>query len=167
MLRHRRRCLDRALEGLGEHGMVEVETSPLGVEEVSSELLPLLPALRVELDRMISNCKITLHKLNRTARTLTRHELDMSPSSTLKRANIFSFESNKNENAFELQSECNHQHVLHYTTTNIQVTVELRSMDVVIVFCCKQVNTIVVMMEFIINHFYFIFAQISILRKWL
>ena len=124
MLRHRKRCLERALEGLGEHGMVEVETSPIGVEEVHSELLPLLPALFVELERMSTNCKITHNKLNRAAKSLTRQELELSPSSTLKRANIFTFEPSKNDRnhtAFELPSECNHQHVLHYTTSNIQV----------------------------------------------
>lgn len=124
MLRHRRRCLERAYDGLGEHGAVEVETSPIGVEKVQNEMMSLLSALLVELDRMSLNCKMTLSKLNRTARTLSKTELEMSPSSTLNRAKIFTFESErlqKNHTAYELPSECNHQHVLHYTTSNIQV----------------------------------------------
>ena len=124
MLRHRKRCLDRALEGLGEHGTVEVETSQIGEEEIHSELMPLLPALLVELERMAANCKMTHNKLSRAARSLTRQELVLSPSSTLKRANVFTFEPSKNDKnhaAFEPISECNHQHVLHYTSTNIQV----------------------------------------------
>uniref|UniRef100_H2Z8R4 Uncharacterized protein n=1 Tax=Ciona savignyi TaxID=51511 RepID=H2Z8R4_CIOSA len=65
MLRHRRRCLDRALEGLGEHGAVSVETSPIGEEEVKTEMMSLPAALRTELDRMIINCKFSSQKLNR------------------------------------------------------------------------------------------------------
>ena len=124
MLRHRRRCLERAFDGLGEHGAVEIETSPIGVEKVQTELMSLLSALLVELDRMSVNCKLTLSKLNRTARTLTRQELELLPSSTLRRANAFAFESERNQKSqttFESPSECNHQHVLRYTTSNIQV----------------------------------------------
>uniref|UniRef100_F6Z0L7 Mitochondria-eating protein n=1 Tax=Ciona intestinalis TaxID=7719 RepID=F6Z0L7_CIOIN len=93
MLRHRRRCLERALEGLGEHGAVSVETSPIGEEEVKSEMMSLPSALRTELDRMILNCKFSSQKLNRTNRALSERDLP---------------------------SECNHQRLMKYTSTDIQ-----------------------------------------------
>ncbi|XP_078487219.1 uncharacterized protein LOC100176502 [Ciona intestinalis] len=120
MLRHRRRCLERALEGLGEHGAVSVETSPIGEEEVKSEVMSLPSALRTELDRMILNCKFSSQKLNRTNRALSERDQDTSPTS---RKSLFSpdpIKSDKLNSSFELPSECNHQRLMKYTSTDIQ-----------------------------------------------
>lgn len=123
MLRHRRRCLNRALEGLGEHGIIEVETSPIGEEEVRNELMALPVALNVELDRMITNCKVSIQKLHRTTKTLSGQNFDMLLNSSVSR--LFSLDSNKNQErhsfSIEQTSQCNHQRVMEFTSTNIQV----------------------------------------------
>nr|CAB3260965.1 uncharacterized protein LOC100176502 [Phallusia mammillata] len=124
MLRHRRRCLNRALEGLGEHGMVEVETTPIGEEEIRSELMPMSAALKVELDRMISNCKKSMQKLHRTNRSLSEQEPEMSPVSPVgKMSSLFnSFDSTKSDRSatLDLPSQCNHQRLMQLTSSNIQ-----------------------------------------------
>ncbi|XP_076821020.1 uncharacterized protein LOC143466252 [Clavelina lepadiformis] len=123
MLRHRRRCLERALEGLGEHGLVEVETSAIGVEEINTELMPMSSALRVELDRMIANCKLSMQKLLQTTRSLSRRDSNCSSQSPTRKGAVFSFDSNKgerNSNTLERPSDCNHQRMMQYTSANIQ-----------------------------------------------
>ena len=118
ILKQRHECLKRALEGLAEHGMLEVETSPLGVEQVTSELMVLPTALQAELDRMAQNCRLSLQKLNRTFRTLAPSAEGgqvINVRSSLER------KSSKNGSCNEIPSECNHQRLMNCTQSNIQV----------------------------------------------
>ena len=124
MMRKRRHRIRQSIESFGEHGMLEVETSLIDNEEVHSELLPLPIALRVELDRMISNCKITRNKLVKTAPPSDRFGSKNSSTSFSKLSILDSYERNtadKSHPKSDLPYECNHQQILNFTSQSIQV----------------------------------------------
>lgn len=124
MLRHRRRCLERALEGIGGHGMLEVETTPIGEEEIKTELMPMSCALHVELERMVSNCKKTSQKLHRTARSLSEQESNSALISPNKSSVFSTMDSGKLDKSatLEFPSGWNHQKLMNLTSSDIQVS---------------------------------------------
>ena len=141
LMRERRSRLQRALGGLGEHGMIEVETSLIDSEHVESELLPLPVAFRVELDRMADNCKISMAKLTRAARNVSfdDHRRQMSPSSA-KKFNILANMDHRrstggavtavDKGSFAVEYlECNHQRMLNFTSQSIQVQARAREVS--------------------------------------
>nr|XP_039272438.1 uncharacterized protein LOC120346698 [Styela clava] len=111
MLRHRRRCLHRAIESLGKHGLVEVEITPSSEEKIIKKLLSLPDALGVELERMIINSKTALHKLSLPIRGESDAQFS-SRSSTIK--------SKSQLSSSTAPSQCNHQRMIGLTSTHIQ-----------------------------------------------
>ena len=114
MLRHRRRCLHRAVESLGKHGLVEVEITPSVEENIVKKLVSLPDALEIELERMIINSKNAQSKLMITtkhsdaeSRTLPRHSVKTKANSHY---------------GSTAPTELSHQRIVDLTTSHIQVS---------------------------------------------
>jgi len=122
MLRNRKRRLEAALENFTEHQMISVETSLIDSEIVDNQLLPLPIAFRVELDRMMNNCKISMNKLNRDNRrkSSTNNKRRMS-SSTAAKMNILGNIDKKTSLNNDLRMDSfNHQRLLNFTTKDVE-----------------------------------------------
>jgi len=59
----RRRALDRAVEGLGKHGLVPSSQTNISENSVTPNLVPLPVALREELETRTEAYKLALHKI--------------------------------------------------------------------------------------------------------
>lgn len=125
MLRHRRQCLKRAVNGLGRHGLVEVEVSPADEEEIDKKLMGLSDGLRVELNRMTVNCKRALTKLatlEKQGEFDSLHGVDFHKHNKQSGSNKNGRPSHNYAPVVSTSSECNHQRIFELNSENIQVT---------------------------------------------
>ncbi|XP_023313562.1 uncharacterized protein LOC106648744 [Trichogramma pretiosum] len=76
-LMSRRRALERAVEGLGKHGLVPVKSTTSNVtHSTTTNLVPLLVALKEELEQRADAYKLALHKIESLGKHAGLHKGD-------------------------------------------------------------------------------------------
>jgi len=76
----RRRALERAVEGLGKHGLVSSSQSSNSENSVTSNLIPLPVALKEELETRTEAYKLALHKIENLGKHAGTHKGKLSLS---------------------------------------------------------------------------------------
>lgn len=74
MLISRRRALERAVEGLGKHGLIPSSQTSNSENYVTSNLVPLPVALKEELETRTEAYKLTLHKIENLGKHAGTHK---------------------------------------------------------------------------------------------
>ncbi|KAH0956310.1 hypothetical protein HN011_008082 [Eciton burchellii] len=72
----RRRALERAVEGLGKHGLVSSSQTSNSENSVTSNLIPLPVALKEELETRTEAYKLALHKIENLGKHAGTHKVD-------------------------------------------------------------------------------------------
>ncbi|EZA52586.1 hypothetical protein DMN91_002037 [Ooceraea biroi] len=72
----RRRALERAVEGLGKHGLVSSSQTSSSENSVTSNLVPLPVALKEELEIRTETYKLALHKIENLSKHTGTHKVD-------------------------------------------------------------------------------------------